>query len=154
MLDGLTWIAILVAIFGLGAAAALIARGRAGVGFAAGYFRQRTEPRIEVVEQTAMDGKRRLVLIRRDDVEHLLLTGGPVDVVVETGIAARATPAPDFLPEDQIAGAARQVRAFGQRSADAFAEQPPTLPRAPAAPQPQAPELPSLQATAPLFERG
>jgi formyltetrahydrofolate deformylase len=29
-----------------------------------------------------VDGRRRLVLIRRDDVEHLIMTGGPVDVVI------------------------------------------------------------------------
>jgi len=32
------------------------------------------------------DGRRRLLLIRRDDVEHLVMTGGPIDVVIETGI--------------------------------------------------------------------
>jgi hypothetical protein len=26
--------------------------------------------------------------VRRDDVEHLIMTGGPVDVVIETNIAA------------------------------------------------------------------
>ena len=33
-----------------------------------------------------MDGRRKLVLVRRDDVEHLIMTGGPVDVLIETGI--------------------------------------------------------------------
>jgi hypothetical protein len=28
------------------------------------------------------------VLVRRDNVEHLIMTGGPVDVVIETGIDA------------------------------------------------------------------
>ncbi|MFA5958484.1 hypothetical protein [Hyphomicrobium sp.] len=49
-------------------------------------FRPKGERRLEVVDHASIDGKRRLVLIRRDDVEHLLLTGGPVDVVIETGI--------------------------------------------------------------------
>ena len=40
------------------------------------------------MEQASVDSKRKLVLIRRDDVEHLIMTGGPVDVVIETGIAA------------------------------------------------------------------
>jgi flagellar protein FliO/FliZ len=34
--------------------------------------------------------KRRLVLVRRDDREHLLLLGAAQDVVVESGIAAPA----------------------------------------------------------------
>ncbi len=53
-------------------------------------FKPKPEPRIEVMEQAYIDGKRKLVLIRRDDVEHLIMTGGPVDVVIETGIGAPA----------------------------------------------------------------
>jgi hypothetical protein len=33
-----------------------------------------------------MDGKRRLVLIRRDGVEHLVLLGAAGDLVIERGI--------------------------------------------------------------------
>jgi flagellar protein FliO/FliZ len=51
-------------------------------------FRQRPEPRLGVIEQASVDARRRLVLIRRDGVEHLIMTGGPVDVVIETGIQA------------------------------------------------------------------
>lgn len=51
-------------------------------------FPPRPEPRLAVMEQASVDRTRRLVLIRRDDVEHLIMTGGPVDVVIETGIAA------------------------------------------------------------------
>lgn len=47
---------------------------------------QRPEPRLGVMEQASVDGRRKLLLIRRDDVEHLIMTGGPVDVVIETGI--------------------------------------------------------------------
>jgi flagellar protein FliO/FliZ len=43
--------------------------------------------RLAVVDTLALDPKRQLVIIRRDDVEHLILTGGPQDVVIETGIA-------------------------------------------------------------------
>ena len=39
------------------------------------------------MEQSNLDGRRRLVLIRRDDVEHLIMTGGPVDAVIEQNIA-------------------------------------------------------------------
>ena len=42
--------------------------------------------RLAVVDTLPVDGKRQLVIIRRDNVEHLILTGGPQDVVVETGI--------------------------------------------------------------------
>ena len=55
----------------------------------AAIFGPRPEKRLEVVEQSNVDGRRRLVLIRRDDVEHLIMTGGPVDMVIETGIKRR-----------------------------------------------------------------
>ena len=51
-----------------------------------GLFGPKPEKRLEVVDQANVDGRRRLVLIRRDDVEHLIMTGGPVDLVIETGI--------------------------------------------------------------------
>ncbi|HKZ96178.1 MAG TPA: hypothetical protein VJ045_04280 [Hyphomicrobiaceae bacterium] len=53
----------------------------------AALFGPKPERRLDVVEQSNLDGRRRLVLIRRDDVEHLIMTGGPVDMVIETGIS-------------------------------------------------------------------
>ncbi|MCH9807181.1 MAG: flagellar biosynthetic protein FliO [Alphaproteobacteria bacterium] len=55
-------------------------------GGGAGLFKPKNEKRLDVVEQAALDGRRKLVLIRRDGKEHLIMTGGPVDVVIETGI--------------------------------------------------------------------
>lgn len=43
-------------------------------------------PRLSVMDAAPVDAKRKLVLIRRDDVEHLLLIGGPTDLVVEQNI--------------------------------------------------------------------
>jgi hypothetical protein len=51
-------------------------------------FGPKPERRISVSEQYNLDSKRRLILIRRDDVEHLIMTGGPVDIVIEQNIAA------------------------------------------------------------------
>jgi flagellar protein FliO/FliZ len=48
--------------------------------------------RLAVVEVAQIDVRRRLVLIRRDGVEHLVLLGINNDLVLETGI----TPPPDF----------------------------------------------------------
>jgi hypothetical protein len=44
------------------------------------------EHRLHVLDAAAVDAKRRLVLIRRDDTEHLIMIGGPTDIVIETGI--------------------------------------------------------------------
>lgn len=54
-------------------------------------------PRLAVIDAAAVDGRRRLVLVRRDNVEHLLMIGGPSDIVVEPNIV-RATPARDAAP--------------------------------------------------------
>ena len=43
--------------------------------------------RLTVVDQVAIDQKRQLIIVRRDNVEHLILVGGAQDVVVESGIA-------------------------------------------------------------------
>lgn len=47
--------------------------------------------RLGIVEFTSLDARRRLVLVRRDDVEHLLLLGPAGETVVETGIVPPAT---------------------------------------------------------------
>lgn len=52
--------------------------------------RRASEARLAVVEAAEVDQRRRLVLVRRDGVEHLLMIGGPGDVVIETGIGAQA----------------------------------------------------------------
>lgn len=50
--------------------------------------------RISVVDTLALDPKRQLLIIRRDNVEHLILVGGTQDLVIESGIAiAEAAPA-------------------------------------------------------------
>jgi flagellar protein FliO/FliZ len=55
------------------------------------------QPRLAVLDSAIVDARRRLVLIRRDNVEHLILIGGPTDVVVEENIVraqSAAAPAP------------------------------------------------------------
>lgn len=47
--------------------------------------------RLEIVEMKPLDAKRKLVLVRRDDIEHLLLLNGERDLLIERGIpGARA----------------------------------------------------------------
>jgi flagellar protein FliO/FliZ len=53
-----------------------------------GFLRPR-EKRLAVVETAQVDAKRKLLLVRRDDTEILVMTGGPVDMVLESGIKAR-----------------------------------------------------------------
>lgn len=55
-----------------------------------GRFSMRHNPnvRLQVVDATSIDNRRKLVLVRRDNVEHLIVIGGQNDLVVEAGIGA------------------------------------------------------------------
>ena len=70
------------------AVAVIVRNARRGPGLAM-MFAPKPAKRIEIVEQVSIDAKRKLILVRRDDVEHLVMTGGPVDIVIESGIGAR-----------------------------------------------------------------
>jgi len=50
--------------------------------------------RLDVVEVRPLDARRRLVLVRRDAVEHLLVLGATSETVGETGIVPPAGGAP------------------------------------------------------------
>ncbi|MEK9672920.1 MAG: flagellar biosynthetic protein FliO [Rhodospirillaceae bacterium] len=75
----------LVFVLGLIALFAALAR-RAGWGFPAAAIKRADGRRLSVVEVTPLDGRRRMILVRRDDTEHLLLVGPTSELVVETGI--------------------------------------------------------------------
>lgn len=87
-------------------------------------FKSPKDKRIGTIETAGIDGKRKLVLIRRDNVEHLILTGGPVDVVIETGIEAKTASNTErqsapALSGDSYDSAALEKRLFGSKRADA-----------------------------------
>lgn len=54
--------------------------------------------RLTLVDAMNVDQKRQLLIVRRDNVEHLILTGGPQDLVVETGIPVEKPVAPVRRP--------------------------------------------------------
>lgn len=82
------FIAFLVVLGLIGVTAWLVRRfGANRLGGGATRGRQ---PRLAVIDAATIDGRRRLVLIRRDNVEHLLMLGGPTDVVVEQNIVRAA----------------------------------------------------------------
>src|SRR5450830_45846 len=90
------FIAFLVVLALIGLTAWLVRRfgaNRLGGGSARGR-----QPRLAVIDAATVDGRRRLVLVRRDNVEHLLMIGGPTDIVVEPNIV-RAIPGRDQLPQ-------------------------------------------------------
>src|SRR5215472_1354189 len=68
--------------------------------FGSGSFRDNArgrQPRLAVIDHASVDGRRRLILVRRDNVEHLLMIGGPTDIVVEPNIV-RAIASPRDVP--------------------------------------------------------
>lgn len=82
--------AMVVVLVLIGAAAWLVRRfagNRLGATAKGGRL-----PRLAVIDAIPVDGRRRLVMVRRDNVEHLLMIGGPTDIVVEPNIV-RAMPA-------------------------------------------------------------
>ena len=81
------FIAFLVVLALIGLTAWLVRRF--GANRLGGAARGR-QPRLAVIDAATIDGRRRLVLIRRDNVEHLLMIGGPTDVVVEPNIVRAA----------------------------------------------------------------
>lgn len=94
--------------------------------------------RLAVMDATAVDSHRRLVLVRRDDIEHLLLIGGPTDVVVERDIRIVAR-RPAAAPEGGQAAAPARPRP----------QQPGQAPAAPAA-KAQAAPLPAVRFPEPV----
>ena len=58
----------------------------------------RRERRLKLVETLALDTKRRLVIVRCDEHEHLLLLGGQDDIVVHANLPAVNTPPSSETP--------------------------------------------------------
>jgi len=50
------------------------------------------QPRLGIVDAYDLDRQRQLVLVRRDNVEHLIMIGGPTDVVIESAIVRSQMP--------------------------------------------------------------
>jgi hypothetical protein len=94
------------------AVAVIVRNARRGPGLTT-LFAPKPQKRIDIVEQAFVDAKRKLILVRRDDVEHLVMTGGPVDIVIESGIGAPVKPGatrtgttPNTLPPRALGEAA------------------------------------------------
>lgn len=78
----LQFILALLLVLGL---IALLAWALRHFGFG-GALRHGSQRRVQIVETTPVGPRHRLLLIRRDRVEHLLLLGPQGDIVVERGI--------------------------------------------------------------------
>ncbi|WP_105382502.1 flagellar biosynthetic protein FliO [Neorhizobium alkalisoli] len=115
---------LVIAVVGVGVGLLLLAgvlwmiRGRNGPSpFVRGG--KNRQPRLQVLDAAAVDTRRRLVLVRRDNVEHLIMIGGPTDIVIESGIStsgnlahtASVRPVPRDLPSSAPAEPPAENRA-------------------------------------------
>lgn len=144
----LTFLFAFIAVLALIGVAAWLVRRFANNRIGANTQRGRM-PRLAVIDAAAVDGRRRLVLVRRDNVEHLLMIGGPSDIVVEPNIVRampgrdmaprpavgeqppRIAPLPDAVWSDEAAKADARSEA---RSTDAFEPAEPQMPEPPPRP--------------------
>lgn len=77
----------LLFVVGLVLAAGYGAR-RFGLGLAVTPRVRGQAKRLTITEIAALDARRRLVLVKRDQTEHLILLGATHETVIESGIAA------------------------------------------------------------------
>ncbi len=112
------------------------------------------QPRLGLVDAFSLDGQRQLVLIRRDNIEHLVMIGGPNDVLVESQINRAVIPAresnqasPLLVPSTPV----RRTEAAALPASPAVGEPPPKIAaKVPApAPVPAAPAAPTAAPAVP-----
>ncbi|VAW23628.1 hypothetical protein MNBD_ALPHA12-1457 [hydrothermal vent metagenome] len=58
---------------------------------ASGSISRGRQRRLAIVDTLVLDAKRSLILVRRDNVEHLIISNGTNDLVVESGIVTSET---------------------------------------------------------------
>jgi flagellar protein FliO/FliZ len=89
--DAGRFVVAFVLVLSLIGAGALLWRRFFGAGPLSPLGPRGRQPRLAVIDAAVVDARRRLILIKRDNVEHLLMIGGPTDIVVESNIG-RAGP--------------------------------------------------------------
>ncbi len=104
-----------VVVFALIGVTAWLIR-RFGTGALGGTSTRGRAPRLAVIEAGAVDGRRKLVLIRRDNIEHLIMIGGPTDIVVEANIV-RGQNARDTASSRTSSAAENATRAAAEETA-------------------------------------
>jgi flagellar protein FliO/FliZ len=122
------------------------------------------QPRLGLVDAFSLDGQRQLVLIRRDNVEHLVMIGGPNDLLVESQINRVAVPArentqasPLLVPSAPVRQVPLPAPALAEAPAPAAKipvspPQPAAAPVVPKAPAPAHPSAPApVQTSVPAF---
>ena len=90
---------IVIGLIGLGAAAAQRYQNTAA------RLNRLSSRRLKIIETLYLDPKRRVLIIRRDDREHVVLLGPQTEAIIETDIEAVYEPEQDpaqLLPQDSF----------------------------------------------------
>lgn len=119
-------------------------------------------PRIALIESAMVDQKRRLLLVRRDDIEHLILIGGTNDLVVESGIDREGTQSAAQRPTRETPRAEPRMdsavsnppSAEPVRMSPSAARTAPAQPSRPTAAAASGPLAPSARSAAPVAVAG
>jgi len=145
--SGLKILVFVIVVLALLALAFWLLRRFGGGRLGGGATRGR-QPRLAVIDQATVDGRSRLVLIRRDNVEHLLIIGGPTDVVVEQNIVRAAAALREAAPARPPAAADTLPRAVPLGEDTMWPLQPEPAPKVEPTPkvEPAARVEPSLRA--------
>src|ERR1700756_3240832 len=102
-MQALTFFFAFVAVLALIGVSAWLVRRFAGNRLGANTNRGRM-PRLAVIDAAAVDGRPRPGVGGRGNIEHLLMIGGPTDIVVEPNIV-RAMTGRDQMPSRPVVGA-------------------------------------------------
>lgn len=126
----LALIVVIALILLLAIAARRFMGGGGGRRASAGSPLRRRERRLNMVEAAAISPRHKLILVRRDNVEHLLLIGGATELVVESRIASSDNSEVETRTNEP---------AFGTPSGPTFGRPtpPPELPRSGGFPPPR-----------------
>jgi len=116
------------------------------------------QPRLGLVDAFSLDGQRQLVLIRRDNIEHLVMIGGPNDVLVESQINRAVVPARESNQASPLlvpSTPARRTEVAALPASPTVAEPPPKVAaKAPASPPPPpVPAAPAAPTVAPAMAK-
>ena len=138
-----------IVVFGLLALALWLVRRFGGERLGNGSTRGR-QPRLAVIDAASVDGRRKLVLVRRDNVEHLVMIGGPSDVVIEPNIVRAAAAPREMAMPRPLPAADTLPRAVPLGEGNMWPLQPEPIPRAEAPlprPEAQRPTPPDCRST-------
>jgi flagellar protein FliO/FliZ len=138
----------LVIVVGLICATVWLAR-RFGAQRRGGTPTRGRQAHLAVIATAAIDGRRRLILIRRDNTEHLMMVGGPTDVVIESNIVPAARVREAQAPHPPAAGDTLPRGEPSTEEPEAEPARPEAVPRRSAQPLRAEPPIRPEQAPAP-----